>query len=134
MPDVPRRLFCIPLDIPSKYLPLALYAFLSLFSGPSLDNAISIAIGYLYFSGYFDKLKPTSYYLEGLEQQGNLFYSLSRSKGWVLSGTLGHDAWISVNENAVNNSNFNDNSINVNNNNSGGEEQKDLVKINISLL
>lgn len=47
-PNYPRRMFLIPVDIPSKYFPFIIYTVFSLFSGPKLDNAISIAVGYMY--------------------------------------------------------------------------------------
>mmetsp|Transcript_20813 Transcript_20813/g.28881 ORF Transcript_20813/g.28881 Transcript_20813/m.28881 type:complete len:312 (-) Transcript_20813:86-1021(-) len=109
-PDAPRRLMFIPVDIPSKYFPLALYALFSIFGGPELSFLVSIFVGYLYCKGQLDRLKPTSYQLEQLEATGagpggylrGIFHSLSRSKGWVLAGAaLGHDAWIAVNANEV---------------------------------
>jgi hypothetical protein len=89
----------IPVDIPNKYFPLALYVLFSLFGGPQLDYAISILVGYMYSKGYLDRLKPTSYYLEELEASGGLLHNVSRGSGWVLAGaSLGHDAWIPVNQ------------------------------------
>lgn len=88
----------IPVNIPSKYFPLVLYAFFSLFSGLDLGFAISMGVGYLYFKGYLDRIKPTSYFLESLEAPNGILHSVSRSRGWVLAGgALGHDAWIPVN-------------------------------------
>lgn len=98
VPDVPRRLLCLPVDIPSKYMPLALYGIMCLFSGFTLSYFISMCLGYAYFKGYLDQLKPTSYYLESLEQQGGILHSISRSRGWVLAGGLGHDAFLAVNQ------------------------------------
>ena len=92
----------VPVDIPSKYFPLIMYALFSLFTGPQLDYAIAIGIGFLYQKSYLDRIKPTSYYLESLESQSGMLHSISRSKGWVLAGAaLGHDAWIAVNSTAA---------------------------------
>jgi hypothetical protein len=79
-------------------MPLFMYFIFCLFSGPILSYALSIGIGYLYSQGYLDRLKPSSYYLESLEQPNGIFHSISRSPGWVLAGAaLGHDAWLPVN-------------------------------------
>lgn len=111
VPDQPRRIMFIPLEIPSKYYPLILYAFFSLFSGPELSFAISIGIGYLYMKGYLDKLMISSYYFENMESPSGIFHSISRTRGWVLSGAaLGHDAWIAVNADRGANDNNNDTS------------------------
>lgn len=41
MPDVPRQMLFIPVQIPSKYFPLVLYVFFCLFSGPQLGGCHS---------------------------------------------------------------------------------------------
>ena len=88
----------VPVDIPSKYFPLIMYALFSLFTGPELDFAIAIGVGLLYQKGYLNRLKLTSYYLESMEGATGSLHSISRSRGWVLAGAaLGHDAWIAVN-------------------------------------
>lgn len=97
MPDVPRRMLCLPVDIPSKYMPVALYALMALFSGPSLAYLLSLLLGYAYVLGYMDHLKPTSHSLAALEQPGQWLHSVSRASGWVLAGTLGHDAFVPTN-------------------------------------
>ena len=96
-PDMPRRMMFIPVDIPSKYFPLILYGIFCLFSGPLLSYAIAMGVGYIYSQGYLDKLRPTSYYLEGLESSGGTLHYVSRSGGWILAGATGHDAWIALN-------------------------------------
>jgi membrane associated rhomboid family serine protease len=102
VPDQPRRMFMLPVDIPSKYFPLVLYLLFILFSGPILSYLLAIGVGFLYSQGYLDKLKPTSYYLEGLESQGGMLHSISRSKGWILAGAaIGHDAWVAANSEAA---------------------------------
>jgi hypothetical protein len=97
-PDMPRRMMFIPMDIPSKYFPLIMYGLFCLFSGPILSYAVALAVGYVYSQGYLERLRPTSYYLEGLESPGGMLHTLSRSRGWILSGAaIGHDAWIALN-------------------------------------
>ena len=84
----------IPVDIPSKYFPLALYGLFSLFGGPQLDLLVAIFVGYLSSKGHLDRVKPSSYQLEQLEAAGpgpggllrGLFHSVSRARGWVLAG------------------------------------------------
>lgn len=113
-PDAPRRLLFIPYDIPSKYIPLLLYAIICLFSGFLLSYALSMLIGYLWSKGHLDRIRPSSVYLSDLEAPGGWLHYISRSRscsfalkcvsffiyiyrsGWVLAGTLGHDAWIPV--------------------------------------
>ena len=98
-PDAPRQIMFIPVQIPSKYFPLVLYVFFSLFSMPQLDFAIAIGIGYAFTQGTFDRFRPTSVYLESLESNGGVLHSISRSRGYVLAGgALGHDAWIATNQ------------------------------------
>lgn len=92
----------VPVDIPSKYFPLIMYAMFSLFTGPMLSLALGMFTGFLYQNGYLNRLKPSSYFLESLESTSGLLYSISRSKGWVLAGAaIGHDAWIAVNSAAA---------------------------------
>lgn len=97
-PDQPRRMMCIPVDIPSKYMPLVFYLLLSLFSGPDVGYALSIGLGWAYVQGHLDRLKPSSYTLEELESSGGILHSISRRRGFVPAGAgIGHDAWIPVN-------------------------------------
>lgn len=92
----------VPVDIPSKYFPLIMYALFSLFTGPKLAFAVAIGIGFLHQNGYLDRLKPSSYYLGGLESPAGFLYTISRMRGWVLAGAaLGHEAWIPVNSTAA---------------------------------
>ena len=75
-PEQPRRLFMLPLDIPSKYFPLLLYAMFSLFSGPVLSFAVSMGVGYLYGLGHLDLvLKPVPGQLEALEAEGGALHA-----------------------------------------------------------
>lgn len=96
-PELPRRIMFIPVDIPSKYMPIVMYLFFSLFGGLSLSYAIAIVVGYVSTLGYFDTLKPSSSYLEELESSGGgcLHQISSRSSGWVLASTSqGSDSWL----------------------------------------
>ena len=99
MPDVPRQFLFIPINIPSKYFPLAMYAFFSLFGGLDLGYAVSIFIGYIYSKGWLDKLQVPQSWLIRLEQPDGLFFSLSRYTGWVLnnSSVMGNNPWLPVN-------------------------------------
>lgn len=80
MPDMPRRLMFIPVDIPSKYIPLALYVLICLFSGFVLSYALSLAVGYLWMRGALDRFRPSSQYLAQMEQEGGWLHRPSRSK------------------------------------------------------
>jgi hypothetical protein len=82
-------------------MPLALYGLMVLFSFQLfIPYALSILFGYLFTAGWFDKLRPSSAFLARLEAEGGLLHSVSRSSGWVLAGTTGHDTWIPVNAGA----------------------------------
>ena len=83
----------IPIDIPSKYFPLVMYAFVSLFSGPQLDLAVAMLVGYLQVKGYLDKLSPSITFLERCESTGVLS-SLTSSTGWVRNtGVISGGMW-----------------------------------------
>jgi hypothetical protein len=86
MPDVPRRLMCIPIDIPSRYFPLVLYLFFTLLSGPELSYALGMFVGYLYMIGKLDSIKPSTQRLQHIETAGFLS-SLSRYSGWIPVGS-----------------------------------------------
>lgn len=66
-PEAPRQMMFIPVNIPSKYMPLVMYGFFCLFSGLQLDFFIAIVIGYLYSQDYFAKAMPSSEFLTSLE-------------------------------------------------------------------
>lgn len=66
-PEQPRRLLFIPVNIPNKYMPLALFALFSLLGGFQLAYAIALGIGYLYSLGYLNKIKPGTDRLEQWE-------------------------------------------------------------------
>jgi len=98
-PDVPRRMMCLPMDIPSKYFPLALYAFFCFFSGPVLSFLISIGVGYIYSQGYLDSYKPTIVYMTQQESPGGLFHNVTSSKGWIpASSAMGLNAYTAVSQ------------------------------------
>ena len=82
-PEAPRRMMFIPVDIPSKYFPLALYAFFCLFSGLQLSFAVAIAVGWLFNQGHLQKLMASEEYYNGMEGGDGLFHSASRNTGWI---------------------------------------------------
>eukprot|EP01041_Mallomonas_annulata_P003460 gene3460-6886_t len=82
MPDVPRRMMFIPIDIPSKYFPLVMYAIIMLLGGPQLDLAVAMGVGYIYSKGYMDRFNPSITFLERCEANG-LLSSCVRNTGWV---------------------------------------------------
>lgn len=46
MPDVPRQFLFIPVDIPSKYFPLVLYGFFSIFNyNFDIGSLVAIFVG-----------------------------------------------------------------------------------------
>eukprot|EP00603_Paraphysomonas_imperforata_P008818 CAMPEP_0114433686 /NCGR_PEP_ID=MMETSP0103-20121206/11832_1 /TAXON_ID=37642 ORGANISM="Paraphysomonas imperforata, Strain PA2" /NCGR_SAMPLE_ID=MMETSP0103 /ASSEMBLY_ACC=CAM_ASM_000201 /LENGTH=323 /DNA_ID=CAMNT_0001603467 /DNA_START=291 /DNA_END=1262 /DNA_ORIENTATION=+ len=93
MPDQPRRLFCFPMEVPSKYFPLVLYVFFCLLSGPQLDFAVAMAVGYLHAKGHLDFMSPSTLTVQNMEQNG-IFSSLSRNPGWIhTSAALGMEAF-----------------------------------------
>ena len=94
IPDAPRRMMFIPVDIPSKYFPLILYAFFALFNGFQLDFLVSMGVGYMYTKGHLDRFKLSPAYLDTLESANGMLHSISRGRGWVLAGAaIGHAAW-----------------------------------------
>jgi len=93
MPDVSRRLMFIPIDIPSKYFPLVLYAFFCLFGGPSAKLAVALCVGYLYSKGHMDSFKPSVSYTERCESTGFLAY-FNTGAGWIrTSAAVSNGAW-----------------------------------------
>jgi len=81
IPDAPRRLLCFPVDIPSKYFPLVLYVFFCLFSGPQLDFAVSMSVGYMFSKGYLNFAKPSIATIQRMES--GFLSSCTRYNGWV---------------------------------------------------
>jgi hypothetical protein len=85
-PDVPRRLMCLPWDIPAQYFPLAMYAFFSVFGRFELSFLVAIGVGYAYSKGHLEKVKLTDEYLESLEDSNGLLYNTSRNTtGWIFN-------------------------------------------------
>ena len=93
MPDQPRRLLCIPVDIPGPYFPLALFAFFSFFGGFRLDLALGIAVGFGYKEGYLEKLKPADGYLRRTRgQEGSILYNAARNyDGYIFVQNASYD-------------------------------------------
>jgi hypothetical protein len=91
VPDSSRRLMFVPVDIPSKWFPLALLALLALFSGGdaplTLAYLTAIGVGYLHSQGWLQRLSPTSYQMEQWEGVGGGFHTLSRYNGYVLAAS-----------------------------------------------
>ena len=85
-PEQPRRMMFIPVNIPAKYMPLAFFVLISIFSGFQLSFALSILVGWAYMQGRLDVFKPSSYTLEEMETSGGILHSLSRYRGYVLAG------------------------------------------------
>ena len=98
LPDLPRQLMFIPVNIPSKYFPLVVYAFFAIFNGPSMDFALSMVVGAAYSKGYLDRLKLSAGYVDNMESGSGFLHSASRQRGWVLAGlAIGHEAWLPTN-------------------------------------
>jgi hypothetical protein len=96
VPEAPRRMFFIPIDIPGKYFPLALYAFMMLLGGPRLDDLVGIGIGYAYSFGYLETLSVSDSFLSRQETSGFLAGAY-QTQGWLSAGSaLGHQAWLPV--------------------------------------
>ncbi len=88
----------IPVDIPSKYFPLAMYGLFCLFSGLQLSYAIAILVGYLQSQNHLDRFRPSYTVLEELEAPDGSLHGTAQAKGYVPAGAgAGHDAWIPVN-------------------------------------
>lgn len=66
-PEAPRQIMFIPINIPSKYMPLALYGFFCIFSGLQLDFFLAIVAGYLHSQNYFAAFIPSSEFLQNIE-------------------------------------------------------------------
>ena len=88
----------IPVDIPSKYFPLAMYGLFCLFSGLQLSFAIAILVGYLQSKSHLDRFRPAYTVLEELEAADGSLHGTAQSKGWVPAGAgAGREEWIPVN-------------------------------------
>jgi hypothetical protein len=81
-------------EIPSKYFPLALYAFFMLLGGPRADDLLAIGVGYAYSYGYLDKLTVSTAAVGEAEGAGFLKGAATSTKGWVPVGyAQGSGAW-----------------------------------------
>lgn len=92
-PRPTRRLFFLPIEVPTRYFPLALYALYSLFLGLRIDMLCALAVGYAYAQGRLDRLKPSSSLLRSWEDAGPLA-ALAEQPGFVrLAAAAGAGAW-----------------------------------------
>ncbi|CAN0389547.1 unnamed protein product [Ectocarpus sp. 12 AP-2014] len=83
-PDVPRRFFILPWDIPGKYYPLFLACLFSFMRGSWMDLFCAVGIGYAYADGRLDRLKPSRSKLASWES-GCLANFVERP-GYIVSG------------------------------------------------
>eukprot|EP00640_Fibrocapsa_japonica_P002309 CAMPEP_0113936424 /NCGR_PEP_ID=MMETSP1339-20121228/3338_1 /TAXON_ID=94617 /ORGANISM="Fibrocapsa japonica" /LENGTH=289 /DNA_ID=CAMNT_0000938895 /DNA_START=54 /DNA_END=920 /DNA_ORIENTATION=+ /assembly_acc=CAM_ASM_000762 len=91
-----RRLLFLPINIPIKWYPVALYAFFSLFTGPRLDMAVALGVGYAYTKGYLKRFEPGPGRLSGWEQ--GCLANLTTKPGYISSGgAMGSGAWLPLN-------------------------------------
>lgn len=98
-PEAPRQLCCLPIEFKAKYMPLVLYGIFCLLDAQILLNlGFAILFGWLYTNGYLDNYRPSSVTIATQEESNGYLHSISRSPGWILSGTLGHDAWLPVSQ------------------------------------
>jgi len=97
-PEQPRRFLCFPVEIPSKYFPIALYAFFMLLGGPRVDDLLAIGVGYAYAYGYLDKLIISSAAIGQAEGEGVL-KGAAQVQGWIPVGyAQGSGAWSAVSQ------------------------------------
>ena len=89
-PESTRRLFVVA--VPIKYFPLALYALFSLFTGPRLDMAIAMGVGYLNAQGRLAACKPTPQQVAAWES--GCLANLTSHQNFILgSSAQGSSAW-----------------------------------------
>ncbi len=88
----------IPVEIPSKYMPLIFYGLIVLFNGVELGYGYSILLGYLAVKGHLDRFRPSSYFLVSQESSEGWLHRVSRQRGYVLAGSMGHDSWIPLSQ------------------------------------
>ena len=92
-PEGTRRLLFIPMPIPTKYYPLALYVLFSVFTGPRVDTLISMGIGYLYQHGYLDRAKPSAQRVSDWES--GFLANFVSSQNFIVGGSAqGDSAWL----------------------------------------
>ncbi len=89
-PESTRRLFVV--EVPLKYYPLALYALFSMFTGPRLDMAIAMGVGYLNAQGRLAACKPTPQQVAAWES--GCLANLTSHQNFILgSSAQGSSAW-----------------------------------------
>lgn len=97
-PDAPRRMLFIPVDIPAKYFPLALYAFFMLLGGMRFDDLVAIGVGYAYAFGYLEKFRLSDSMISQQETSG-ILKSLTSSSGWIgASNAMGGQAFMPLSQ------------------------------------
>lgn len=97
-PDAPRRMLFIPVDIPSKYFPLALYAFFMLLGGMKFDDLVAIGVGYAYAFGYLEKIRLSDSMISQQESNG-ILKSLTTTSGWIgASNAMGGQAFMPLSQ------------------------------------
>mmetsp|Transcript_7474 Transcript_7474/g.9721 ORF Transcript_7474/g.9721 Transcript_7474/m.9721 type:complete len:408 (-) Transcript_7474:331-1554(-) len=91
-----RKLMFLPIQIPIKFYPIALYVFFILFTGIRLDTLIALGVGYAYVFGYMKRFEPSQTRLDGWEN--GCLSGLVQKPGYITtSGAVGTNAWLPVN-------------------------------------
>jgi len=81
-PEAPRPILCLPIKVPSKFVPFILLGLLSLLSGGvPFDMLFGVLVGFAYQLGYLDRIRPGPEQLRGLEE-GHLA-GLASQQGYV---------------------------------------------------
>eukprot|EP00903_Cladosiphon_okamuranus_P021424 g19693.t1 len=83
-PNVPRKFFILPYDIPGKYYPVFLAFVYSIMGRSGPDLFVAMGVGYAYATGRLDRLKPSRSRLSNWES-GCLANFVQRP-GYILSG------------------------------------------------
>lgn len=80
-PEGVRRIFCLPIDITSKWYPLCLYALFFLLGGADLDCLVGIMLGYAYSYGYLDSIMLSKQYISTVLESGSSHSSNTLGSG-----------------------------------------------------
>jgi len=91
-----RRLMFLPVQIPIKFYPLALYAMFMLFVGFQMDNLLALGVGYAYVFGQLKRIEPSNARLVDWER-GFLSFLVNKPGFITSSGALGNTAWLPLN-------------------------------------
>lgn len=68
-PDAPRPILCLPVRVPSKFIPFILVGLMALLSGGlPFDLIFGVLFGFAYQFGYLDRIKPGFEQLRQLEE------------------------------------------------------------------